>query len=120
MSLNEFGEKINSLIENDDTENFYSLITEIIEENRNSPDLEQNLSDIFEIISYNINESNHEKKMSFICLFFEILISENIDFSPFLQKTFSLMNQSGLYSDEYVKRIINICSNASLKKKRFI
>ena len=120
MSLNEFGEKINSLIENDDTENFYSLITEIIEENRNSPDLEQNLSDIFEIISYNINESNHEKKMSFICLFFEILISENIDFSPFLQKTFALMNQSGLYSDEYVKRIINICSNASLKKKRFI
>ena len=29
------------------------------------------------------------------------------------------MNQSGLYSDEYIKRIINICSNATLKK-RFI
>jgi hypothetical protein len=117
MSLNEFGEKINNLIENDDTENFYSTISEIIEDNRDSPNLDQNLIETFEIISYNINESNHEKKFSFICLFFEILISENIDFSPYLKKLFTLMSQSGLYSDEYVKRIINICSNASIKKK---
>ena len=117
MSLNEFGEKINNLIENDDTENFYSTISEIIEDNRDSPNLDQNLIETFEIISYNINESNHEKKFSFICLFFEILISENIDFSSYLKKLFTLMSQSGLYSDEYVKRIINICSNASIKKK---
>ena len=117
MSLNELGEKINSLIENDDTENFYSLISEIIEENRDTSDIEQNLNEVFNIISDNINESNHEKKMSFICLFFEILISENIDFSIYLQKTFSIINQSGIYSDEYIKRIINICSNATIEKK---
>ena len=117
MSLNELGEKINSLIENDDTENFYSLISEIIEENKDTSDIEQNLNEVFNIISDNINESNHEKKMSFICLFFEILISENIDFSIYLQKTFSIINQSGLYSDEYIKRIINICSNATIEKK---
>ncbi|MBQ4205053.1 MAG: hypothetical protein II662_00145, partial [Bacteroidales bacterium] len=92
-------------------------IGEIIEENRDTSDIEQNLNEVFNIISDNINESNHEKKMSFICLFFEILISENIDFSIYLQKTFSIINQSGIYSDEYIKRIINICSNATIEKK---
>ena len=118
MASNELGEKINNLIESDDTENFYSLISEIIEENREYiSDLDQNLNEAFRIISDDINESNHEKKMSFICLFFEILISENIDFSNYLQKTFQIIEQNGIYSDENIKRIINICSNATIKRK---
>lgn len=118
MTSNELDEKINDLIENDDTENFYSLISEIIEENREyASDLDQNLNDAFNIISDNINESNHDKKISFLCLFFEILISENIDFSNYLQKTFQIIKNSGVYSDENIKRIINICSNATIKKK---
>ena len=64
-----------------------------------------------------MNESNHEKKITFICLFFEILISENIDFSLYLEKLFNLITKTNLYSDENIKRIINICSNATLKKK---
>jgi len=118
MTSNELDEKINDLIENDDTENFYSLISEIIEENREyASDLDQNLNEAFNIISDNINESNHDKKISFLCLFFEILISENIDFSNYLQKTFEIIKSSGVYSDENIKRIINICSNATIKKK---
>jgi len=118
MSSNELDEKINDLIENDDTENFYSLISEIIEENREyASDLDQNLNEAFNIISDNINESNHDKKISFLCLFFEILISENIDFSNYLQKTFQIIKNNGVYSDENIKRIINICSNATIKKK---
>ena len=118
MTSNELDEKINDLIENDDTENFYSLISEIIEENREyASDLDQNLNEVFNIISDNINESNHDKKVSFLCLFFEILISENIDFSNYLQKTFQIIKSNGVYSDENIKRIINICSNATIKKK---
>ena len=118
MTSNELDEKINDLIENDDTENFYSLISEIIEENREyASDLDQNLNEAFNIISDNINESNHDKKISFLCLFFEILISENIDFSNYLQKTFQIIKNNGVYSDENIKRIINICSNATIKKK---
>ena len=118
MSSNDLDEKINNLIENDDTENFYSLISEIIEENKDyQSDLNKNLNEAFSIISNDLNESNHEKKMSFICLFFEILISENLDFSIYLAKTFSILNQTGIYSDENIKRIINICSNAAIKKK---
>ena len=118
MTSNELDEKINDLIENDDTENFYSLISEIIEENREyASDLDQNLNEAFNIISDNINESNHDKKVSFLCLFFEILISENIDFSNYLQKTFQIIKSNGVYSDENIKRIINICSNATIKKK---
>jgi len=118
MTSNELDEKINDLIENDDTENFYSLISEIIEENREyASDLDQNLNEAFNIISDNINESNHDKKISFLCLFFEILISENIDFSNYLQKTFEIIKSNGVYSDENIKRIINICSNATIKKK---
>ena len=118
MSSNDLSEKINNLIENDDTENFYSLISEIIEENKDyQSDLNQNLNEAFSIISNDLNESNHEKKISFICLFFEILISENLDFSLYLEKTFSILNQTGIYSDENIKRIINICSNAAIKKK---
>ena len=118
MTSNELDEKINDLIENDDTENFYSLISEIIEENREyASDLDQNLNEAFNIISDNINESNHDKKVSFLCLFFEILISENIDFSNYLQKTFEIIKSNGVYSDENIKRIINICSNATIKKK---
>ena len=118
MTSNELDEKINDLIENDDTENFYSLISEIIEENREyASDLDQNLNEVFNIISDNINESNHDKKISFLCLFFEILISENIDFSNYLQKTFQIIKNNGVYSDENIKRIINICSNGTIKKK---
>ena len=118
MSSNDLDEKINNLIENDDTENFYSLISEIIEENKDyQSDLNKNLNKVFSIISNDLNESNQEKKMSFICLFFEILISENLDFSIYLTKTFSILNQTGIYSDENIKRIINICSNAAIKKK---
>ena len=118
MTSNELDEKINDLIESDDTEYFYSLISEIIEENREyASDLDQNLNEVFNIISDNINESNHDKKISFLCLFFEILISENIDFSNYLQKTFQIIKNNGVYSDENIKRIINICSNATIKKK---
>ena len=118
MSSNELEEKINNLIENDDTENFYSLISEIIEENKDNPsELNEILNDAFLIISDNLNESNQEKKLPFICLFFEILISENIDFSLLLEKTFSLITQNDINSDENIKRIINICSNATIKKK---
>ena len=118
MSSNELEEKINNLIENDDTENFYSLISEIIEENKDNPsELNEILNDAFLIISDNLNESNQEKKLPFICLFFEILISENIDFSLLLEKTFSILTQNDINSDENIKRIINICSNATIKKK---
>ena len=62
MSSNELEEKINNLIENDDTENFYSLISEIIEENKDNPsELNEILNDAFLIISDNLNESNQEK-----------------------------------------------------------
>jgi hypothetical protein len=63
-----------------------------------------------------MNESNHESKMAFICLFFEILISENIDFTLYLDKLLNLIIQTNIYSDENIKRIINICSNATLSK----
>ena len=118
MSSNELDEKINNLIDNDDTENFYSLISEILEENKDySSELDNNLNEIFMIISDDLNESTQEKKLPFICLFFEILISENIDFSNLLEKTFSIITQNDINSDENIKRIINICSNASIKKK---
>ena len=55
MASNELGEKINNLIESDDTENFYSLISEIIEENREYiSDLDQNLNEAFRIIFFGI------------------------------------------------------------------
>ena len=118
MSSNDLDEKINTLLENDDTENFYSLISEIIEENKEyTSDLSNNLNEVFKLISSDINESNHEIKLPFICLFFEILIQENIDFSFYLQKTFQIINQNEIYSDDIIKRIINICSNATIKKK---
>ena len=118
MSSNDLDEKINTLLENDDTENFYSLICEIIEENKEyASDLNNNLNKVFKLISNDINESNHEIKLPFICLFFEILIQENLDFSFYLQKTFQIINQNEIYSDENIKRIINICSNATIKKK---
>ena len=118
MSYEDLNSKLVELLENDDTDNFYSLISEIIEENKEyQSDLEQNLNSIFNILSKDMNESNHEKKITFICLFFEILISENIDFSLYLEKLFNLITKTNLYSDENIKRIINICSNATLKKK---
>ena len=118
MSSNELDEKINNLIESDDTENFYSLVSEIIEENKEyQSELVNNLNEVFKILSDDINDSNQDKKISFICLFFEILISENIDFSSFLEKTFSIINQKEINSEENIKRIINICSNATIKKK---
>ena len=118
MSSVDLNSKIQELFENDDTENFYSLISELIEENKEyESDLEQNLNLLFEILSNDMNDSNHEKKMSFICLFFEILISENLDICLYLEKLFSLIKETNLYSDESIKRIINICSNATLNKK---
>lgn len=118
MSLEELSEKINNLIENDDTENFYALISELIEENKEyPPDLNKSLDEVFQIISKDISEVNQEEKLSFNCLFFEILISENIDFSSYLQQIFIIMEQNYIYSDENIKRLINICSNASLNKK---
>ena len=58
MSSNELDEKINNLIDNDDTENFYSLISEILEENKDySSELDNNLNEIFMIISDDLNES---------------------------------------------------------------
>ena len=118
MSSNGLEERINNLIDTDDTEIFFSLISEIIEENKDyASDLEQVLNEAFNVLSENIDESNLEKKMSFICLFFEILISENIDFSIYLQKIFEIITQNDLYSDDTIKRIINICSNADINKK---
>jgi hypothetical protein len=118
MSSNDLDEKINTLLENDDTENFYSLICEIIEENKEyTSDLNNNLNEVFKLISNDLNESNQEVKLPFICLFFEILIQENLDFSLYLEKTFQIINQNEIYSDENIKRIINICSNATIKKK---
>ena len=118
MSSNDLDEKINTLLENDDTENFYSLICEIIEENKEyTSDLNNNLNEVFKLISNDLNESNQEVKLPFICLFFEILIQENLDFSIYLEKTFQIINQNEIYSDENIKRIINICSNATIKKK---
>ena len=118
MTSNDLNLKLENLLKNDDTENFYSLISEIIEENKEYvSDLEQNLNTVFNILLNDINEYNHERKMSFICLFFEILISENIDFSLYLEKMLNLIIKTGIYSDENIKRIINICSNATLNKK---
>jgi len=118
MTSNDLNLKLENLLKNDDTENFYSLINEIIEENKEYvSDLEQNLNTVFNILLNDINEYNHERKMSFICLFFEILISENIDFSLYLEKMLNLIIKTGIYSDENIKRIINICSNATLNKK---
>ena len=92
MSSNDLSLKLDNLLQNDDTENFYSLISEIIEENKEYvSDLEQNMNAIFNILLNDINESNHERKMSFICLFFEILISENIDFVLYLEKLLNLI-----------------------------
>ena len=118
MTSNDLNLKLENLLKNDDTENFYSLISEIIEENKEYvSDLEQNLNTVFNILLNDINEYNHERKMSFICLFFEILISENIDFSLHLEKMLNLIIKTCIYSDENIKRIINICSNATLNKK---
>ena len=118
MSSNDLSLKLDNLLQTDDTENFYSLISEIIEENKEYvSDLEQNLNAIFNILIKDINESNHERKMSFICLFFEILISENIDFCLYLEKLLNLIIKTNIYSDENIKRIINICSNATMNKK---
>ena len=118
MSSNDLSLKLDNLLQNDDTENFYSLISEIIDENREYiSDLEQNLNSIFNILLKDINESNHERKMSFICLFFEILISENIDFVLYLERLLNLIIKTNIYSDENIKRIINICSNATINKK---
>ena len=121
MSSNDLSLKLDNLLQNDDTENFYSLISEIIEENKEYvSDLEQNMNTIFNILLNDINESNHERKMSFICLFFEILISENIDFVLYLEKLLNLISKENIYSDENIKRIINICSNATLNKKSLL
>ena len=118
MTTNDLNLKLENLLKNDDTENFYSLISEIIEENKEYvSDLEQNLNTVFNILLNDINEYNHERKMSFICLFFEILISENLDFSLYLEKMLNLIIKTDIYSDENIKRIINICSNATLNKK---
>ena len=117
MSSDDINSKLDKLLKNDDTENFYSFVSEIIEENKEYvSDLEQNLNLIYNILITDMNESNHESKMSFICLFFEILISENIDFTIYLDKLLNLIIKTNIYSDENIKRIINICSNASLSK----
>ena len=117
MSSDDINLKLDKLLKNDDTENFYSFVSEIIDENKEYvSDLEQNLNLIFNILITDINESNHESKMSFICLFFEILISENIDFTFYLDKLLNLIIKTNIYSDENIKRIINICSNANLSK----
>ena len=117
MSSDDINLKLDKLLKNDDTENFYSFVSEIIDENKEYvSDLEQNLNLIFNILITDINESNHESKMSFICLFFEILISENIDFTFYLDQLLNLIIKTNIYSDENIKRIINICSNATLSK----
>ena len=121
MSSNDISSKIENLLQNDDTENFYSLISEIIEENKEYiSDLEQNLNSIFNILLKDINESNHEKKISFICLFYEILISEDIDFVLYLEKLLNMITKTNIYSDENIKRIINICSNATINKDNLL
>ena len=121
MSSNDISSKIENLLQNDDTENFYSLISEIIEENKEYiSDLEQNLNSIFNILLKDINESNHEKKISFICLFYEILISEDIDFVLYLEKLLNMITKTNFYSDENIKRIINICSNATINKDNLL
>ena len=121
MSSNDISSKIENLLQNDDTENFYSLISEIIEENKEYvSDLEQNLNSKFNILLKDINESNHEKKISFICLFFEILISEDIDLVLYLEKLLNMITKTNIYSDENIKRIINICSNATINKDNLL
>jgi len=117
MSSDDINSKLDKLLKNDDTENFYSFVSEIIEENKEYvSDLEQNLNLLYNILISDMNESNHETKMAFICLFFEILISENIDFTLYLDKLLNLIIKTNIYSDENIKRIINICSNATLSK----
>ena len=117
MSSDDINSKLDKLLKNDDTENFYSFVSEIIEDNKEYvSDLEQNLNLIYNILISDMNESNHETKMAFICLFFEILISENIDFTLYLDKLLNLIIKTNIYSDENIKRIINICSNATLSK----
>ena len=121
MSSNDLSLKLDNLLQNDDTENFYSLISEIIDENKEYiSDLEQSLNSIFNILIKDINESNHERKISFICLFFEILISEDIDFVLYLEKLLNMITKTNIYSDENIKRIINICSNATINKDNLL
>ena len=118
MSSSDLNEKLKNLIENDETENFYTLLSGIIENNKeNFSSLAQYLNEVFKLIIEDINQSNCEKKLSFICLFFEILISENIDFSNYLQNIFVLIEEYGINSDENIKRLINICNNATINKK---
>lgn len=118
MSSSDFEQILKNLIENDETEQFYSITSEIIGKNReNFSSLAQYLNEIFKLIIEDIDESNSEKKLSFICLFFEILISENIDFSNYLQNIFVIIEENGINSDENVKRLINISNNATINKK---
>ena len=118
MSSSDFIPKLKNLIENDETENFYTILSEIIENNKeNFSNLALYLNEVFKLIIEEIDESNCEKKLSFICLFFEILISENIDFSNYLQNIFVIIEGYGIISDENIKRLINICNNATINKK---
>ena len=118
MSSNDLNQKLKNLIENDETENFYTILSEIIENNKeNFSNLAQYLNEVFKLIIEDINQSNCEKKLTFVCLFFEILISENIDFSNYLQNIFVIIEGNGIISDENIKRLINICNNATINKK---
>ena len=118
MSSSDLDQKLKNLIENDETENFYTILSEIIENNKeNFSSLAQYLNEVFKLIIEEIDESNCEKKLSFICLFFEILISENIDFSNYLQNILVIIEENGINSDENIKRLINICNNATINKK---
>ena len=69
-------EKIYNYIESDDTENFYTLLSDIISENKNNNELNQKLDNIFDVIVNQININNYIQRFSFLCLFCEILIYE--------------------------------------------
>ena len=109
-------EKFYNYIENDDTENFYTLLSDIISENKDN-ELYQKLNNIFEVIVNQINTNNYIQKFSFLCLFCEILISENIEILNYLTKIIPLMLNENFISDENVRRLITVSSTSTTQIK---
>lgn len=70
MSSIDLNQKLKNLIENDETENFYTILSEIIENNKeNFSSLAQYLNEVFKLIIEEIDESNCEKIIIYMFIF---------------------------------------------------
>ena len=110
-------EKIYNYIESDDTENFYTLLSDIISENKNNNELYQKLDNIFDVIVNQINTNNYIQRFSFLCLFCEILIYEKIEILNYLTKIIPLMLSENFFSDENIRRLIIMSSTSTTNIK---